>query len=231
LPATDLEASMRKYAVLAVLVLTVSTTAFAQGRDDDWRNRRAYDNTPNPDAVELTVFAGYRWGGTVFASDAFLFNEELQVEPSPSIGADIAIPLGRSGMKLDLMASHQSSQLETGGGLFDPANNVADFDVTYFHGGLQIPFGQSRTATPYAVFGVGMANLDPQIAGLSDETRLSLSGGLGVKVPLSRSLSLRLEGRGFYTALEDNTDCAICDYFVDENFYQGEVNAGLSISF
>ena len=224
---------MRKAAVLTVLLLSITTGALAQdrGRDDDWRRRRAYDDTPNPDAVELTVFAGYRWGGTVFASDAFAFNDELQVEASPSFGADLAIPLGRSGMKLDLFASHQSSQLETGGGLFDPDNDIADFDVTYFHAGLQIPFAQSRNAVPYAVFGAGVANLDPQIAGLSDETRFSLSGGLGVKVPLSRALSLRLEGRGYYTALEDDTDCAICDYFVDENFYQGEVSAGLSIHF
>ena len=222
---------MRKYAVLAVLLVSISTAALAQDRDDDWRRRRAYDDTPNPDAVELTVFGGYRWGGTVFASDAFLFSEELQVESSPSIGADIAIPLGRNGMKLVIMASHQSSQLETGGGLFDPDADIADFDVTYFHGGLQIPFASSRNATPYAVFGAGIANLDPQIPGLSDETRFSLSGGIGVKVPFNRALSLRLEGRGFYTALEDETDCTICDYFVDENFYQGEVSAGLSISF
>ena len=224
---------MRKLAVLALLIVTLAPAALAQDRerDDDWRRRRAYDDSPNPDAVELTVFAGYRWGGTVFATDSFLFNDELQVEASPSFGADIAIPLGNSGMKLALSGSHQSSQLETGGGLFDPDEDIADFDVTYFHAGLQIPFARSRNATPYAVFGAGVANLDPQIPGLSDETRFSMMGGIGVKVPFNRALSLRLEGRGFYTALEDETDCAICDYFVDENFYQGEVSAGLAISF
>lgn len=222
---------MRKLAVLTLFVLSITTTAFAQDRDDDWRRRRAYDDSPNPDAVELSVFAGYRWGGTVFATSSLFFEDELQVEASPSFGADIAIPLGNSGMKLALMGSHQSSQLEVGGGLFDPDDDVADFDVTYFHAGLQIPFARSRNATPYAIVGAGVANLDPQIAGLSDETRFSLMGGIGVKVPFNRALSLRLEGKGFYTALEDETDCAICDYFVDENFYQGEVSAGLAISF
>lgn len=222
---------MRKFAVLVILLLTIAPSLLAQGRDDDWRRRRAYDDAPNPDAVELTVFGGFRWGGTVFASDAFLFNDELQVEASPSFGADLAIPIGNSGMKLTLMGSHQSSQLEQGGGLFDPDADIADFDVTYFHAGLQFPFARSRNIVPYAVVGAGVANLDPQIPGLSDETRFSLSGGIGVKVPLSRALSLRLEGRGYYTALEDETDCAICDYFVDENFYQGEVTGGLSISF
>lgn len=221
---------MRKLAVLAVLVLTATTLA-AQGRDDDWRRRRAYDDTPRRDAVELSVFAGYRWGGTVFADNAFIFNQDLRVESSPSFGADLAIPIGNRGFKLVVMGSHQSSQLETGSGLFEPDDEIADFDVTYFHGGLQIPFAQSRNAMPYVIVSAGIANLDPQIRGLSDETRFSASAGVGVKVPMSRALSLRLEGRGFYTALEDNTDCAFCDYFIDQNFYQGEVSAGLSLSF
>jgi hypothetical protein len=221
---------MRRYAVLMALLLT-STTLLAQGRDEDWRRRRAYDDTPRPDAVELSVFAGYRWGGVVFADNGFVFNEDLQVESSPSFGADLAIPIGSSGLKLTLMASHQASELGTGRGLFEPDNDIADFDVTYFHGGVQIPFARSRNAVPYALVSAGVANLDPQIPGLSDETRFSASAGIGVKVPLSRALSLRLEGRGFYTALEDNTDCSFCDYFIDQNFYQGEVNAGLSISF
>ena len=224
---------MRRYAVLMVLLLASTTAVFAQdrGRDEEWRRRRAYDDTPRLDAVELSVFAGYRWGGTVFADNSFVFREDLQVEASPSFGADIAIPIGRSGLKLTLMASRQSSELGTGGGLFEPDNDVADFDVTYFHGGVQIPFARSRNAVPYALVSAGIANLDPQIPGLSDETRFSASAGVGVKVPLGRALSLRFEGRGFYTSLEDNTDCSFCDYFIDQNFYQGEVNAGLSISF
>lgn len=224
---------MRKLAVLAVILLLTTTTVAAQsrGRDDDWRRRRAYDDTPRLDAVELSLFAGYRWGGVVFSDEAFIFNEDVQVESSPSFGADLAIPIGNNGMKLTVMASRQSSQLGTGGGLFEPDDEIADIDVTYFHGGVQIPFAVSRNAVPYALFSAGIANLDPQIRGLSDETRFSASAGLGVKVPMSRALSLRLEGRGFYTALEDDTDCAFCDYFIDQNFYQGEVNAALSISF
>lgn len=224
---------MRKYALFTILLLLIPTTLVAQdrGRDDDWRRRRAYDDSPRLDAVELSVFAGYRWGGTVFADTGVIFGEDLQVESSPSFGADLAIPIGNNGVKLTLMASHQSSELGIGGGLFEPDDEIADFDVTYFHGGVQFPFAVSRNAVPYALVSAGIANLDPQIPGLSDETRFSASAGIGVKVPLNRALSLRLEGRGFYTALEDNTDCAFCDYFIDQNFYQGEVNAGLSISF
>ena len=224
---------MRKYALLAVLLLTVPTTLFAQdrGRDDDWRRRRAYDDSPRRDAFELTPFIGYRWGGTVFSSDAFGFGDELQVAASPNFGGDLAIPLGGSGLKLTLMASHQASELQTERGLFEPGSELGDFDVTYFHGGLQIPFGSSRNAVPYGLFSAGIARLDPQLRGSTAETRFSASGGVGVKLPMSRNAAIRLEGRGYYTSLEQASDCGFCDFFVDENFYQAEVNVGFTFSF
>jgi hypothetical protein len=225
---------MRKAALL-LLLLTTTTTLFAQD-DDDWRRRRGRDDeyrrdTPRDSAFELTPFIGYRWGGTIFANQTFIFGQDVDVEPSANFGANFAIPIGDSGLKLELMANHQSSQLETGGGLFEPDNDVADIDVTYLHGGLQIPFARSRNATPYVIVSAGLANLDPQIRGVSAEQRFSASAGIGVKVPMSRALSFRFEGRGYYTSLESADDCTFCDYFYNEDFYQGEVNAGLVFSF
>ena len=48
---------------------------------------------------------------------------------------------------------------------------------------------------------------------------------------MSRALSFRFEGRGYFTSLEEEDDCTICDYYYNEDFYQGEVNAGLVFSF
>ena len=86
-------------------------------------------------------------------------------------------------------------------------------------------------ATPYAVVSGGLATFDPKVSGVSTENRFSASAGLGVKVPMSRNLSVRLEGRGYYAALEDQSDCTFCDYFYNEDFFQGEVNLGLTFSF
>ena len=223
---------MRKLSFLLVLLLA-TTSVFAQ--DDDWRRRRGdrrdYRDTPRDAAFELTPFIGFRWGGTIFASQTFLFNEDVDVEPSANFGASVGIPLGDTGFKLELMANHQSSELQADGGLFEPELEVADIDVTYLHGGLQIPFARSRNASPYVIVSAGLANLDPQIRGVSAEQRFSASAGIGVKVPMSRALSFRFEGRGYYTSLEENDDCTICDYFYNEDFYQGEVNAGLVFSF
>jgi hypothetical protein len=229
---------MRKLAVILLLLL-VPTTVFAQqddDEDDDWRrdrdrDRRVYRDSPSDTAFELSPFVGYRWGGTIFARQAFVFNEDVTVAPSANLGVNFAIPLGDTGMKLELMANRQSSSLETEGGLFEPENRVADIDVTYLHGGLQIPFARSRNATPYFVVSAGIANLDPQLSGVSAENRFSASAGVGVKVPMNRALSIKIEGRGYYAALEDSSDCSFCDYFYNEDFYQGEVNLGLIFSF
>jgi hypothetical protein len=219
--------------VLLFLTLTLTTSLLAQDRDDDWRRRRPREDryTPTRNAFELTPVIGYRWGGTIFANQTFIFGEDVDVEPSASAGINFALPLGDTGLKLELMANRQSSTLETGNGLFEPDSDIADIDVTYLHAGLQIPFARSRNATPYAIVSAGLANLDPQIRGVDAEQRFSASAGIGVKVPMSRILSLRLEGRGYYTSLESADDCTICDYFYNEDFYQGEVNAGLVISF
>ncbi|HEV3485072.1 MAG TPA: outer membrane beta-barrel protein, partial [Vicinamibacterales bacterium] len=213
---------MRKYAFLLFFLLLLPTTVFAQ-RDDDWRRRRY---TPREDTFEITPFVGYRWGGTIFADQTFIFGQDVQVEPSANVGINLGIPIGDSGMKLELMANRQSSQLETEEGLFEPDDEIADIDVTYLHGGLQFPFARGRNATPYLIVSAGVANLDPQLAGISSETRFSASAGIGVKAPISRNVSFRFEGRGYYTALEEDDDCAFCEYFYNRDFYQGEVNAG-----
>ncbi|HUP60049.1 MAG TPA: outer membrane beta-barrel protein [Thermoanaerobaculia bacterium] len=220
---------MRKFSLLLLFLLLLPTTVFAQrDRDDDWRRRRPVvrENT-----FELTPFIGYRWGGTIFADQTFIFGQDVQVEPSANIGISLGVPLGDSGMKLELLADRQASQLETGGGLFEPEDRVADIDVTYLHAGLQIPFARSRNVTPYVVVSAGLANLDPQISGVSAENRFSASAGLGVKAPIGRNLSFKFEGRGFYTALEENDDCFICDNYYNQDFYQGEVSLGLVFSF
>jgi hypothetical protein len=226
---------MRKLvSLLFLLLLSTSLLAQDRDRDDDWRRgRRDYRDAPRDSAFELTPFVGYRWGGTIFESETFLFNRDVDVASSANLGVSLGIPLGDTGMKLELMADHQSSQLETEGGLFEPNNQVADIDITYLHAGLQFPFARSRNATPYAIVSAGLANVDPQITGVSAENRFSASAGIGVKVPMSRALSLKVEGRGFFTALENNNNdnCSFCDNFNDKNFYQGEVNLGLTFSF
>jgi len=230
---------------LLLLILLFPMTLLAQ---DDWRDRKPrdpgdndrdrhererYESYRRDNSVELTPFGGYTWGGTIFARDSRLFRVDADVAPNPNLGISVGIPLGDNGMKLEFMATRQMSELETGSGLFGPSNELADIDVTYIHAGLQFPFAANRTATPFVVVSAGLANVDPDLAGVQAENRFSASAGVGVKVPLNRNLGLRLEGRGFFTALQNNNNdnCAFCDSFEDRNFYQGQVNLGLIFSF
>lgn len=229
---------MRRLSFLLLLLL-VPTALFAQtDSDDDWRRGRGdrdrdrrYRDTPRDTAFELTPNAGFRWGGTIFADSAFFLTRDVDVASSPSFGLSLGVPLGDTGMKLELMANRQSSELQTDSGLFEPDSGVADVDVSYLHAGLQFPFARSRNVSPYAVVSAGLANIDPQVTGIRAENRFSASGGIGVKVPVNRAVSLRFEGRGYYTALEDDNDCSFCEYFYNRDFYQGEVNVGLTFSF
>ena len=234
---------MRTKLGLLLLIFLFPMTMLAQ---EDWRDRtprqtgdderdreerERYRNYRRDNTVDLTPFAGYTWGGTIFERESNLFRTDADVASNPNVGISLGIPVGDNGMKLELLATRQSSELEAGGGLFDPGATLADIDVTYLHAGVLFPFAPNRTATPFVVVSAGIANVDPDVAGVQAENRFSMSAGVGVKVPINRNLGFRVEGRGFFTALEDDNDCSFCDNFEDRNFYQGQVNFGLIFSF
>lgn len=224
---------MRKLVFLVVLVL-IPASLFAQ---DDWRNRRTYPRDRYDranlleDKFEITPFVGYAWGGTIYADQTNLFNQDVDVASSADFGASFAIPL-REGFKIELLADRQNTHLETGGGaLFEPNNTVANFDITYYHAGLQIPFGVSRNVKPFVIVSAGVANLDPRINGVASSTRFSASAGIGVKVPINPQAGFRADIRGFYTSLGNDTACRSCLYGYNNYLSQGQANVGFYFAF
>jgi len=224
---------MRKAVLLLILTL-VPVSLFAQS-DPDWRNRRAsrdrYDYNRLDNKTELTFFGGYRYGGTLYA-DTSGFNEDVKVESGGSYGLSFAIPLG-SALKLELSVDRQDTHLTSGGGfVFTSDERLADFHGTYYQAGLQIPFAVSRSAVPYFVIAAGVANLKPDVEGVSSANRFAASAGVGVKIPISPNAGLRVEARGLYSSLSDYNDCSRCfqDYG-QRDLYQGETNFGLYFSF
>ncbi|MGZ8867476.1 MAG: hypothetical protein ACXW2P_03960 [Thermoanaerobaculia bacterium] len=225
---------MRKLAV--VLLLLLPSSVFAQnidrGRDENWRDRRFAYSTPSWNLFELTPFGGYRWGGTLYADSTDLFGFDTKVAGAGNVGLNFGIPIGGSPMKFELMVNQQQSHLTGRGGLFESEIPIADFDVTYYHGGLQIPIGDPEAgAVPFLVFSAGITNLRPDIAGVSAENRFSASAGLGVKIPFNRNVGLRIEGRGYFTSLDGDDECYRCDDSYGDTLTQGETNIGLVISF
>jgi Outer membrane protein beta-barrel domain len=224
---------MRKVCLLLIL-LVVPSAVFAQ----DWRDGGARDRYnrryPSDNRFELTPFGGYRWGGTLFADTTTLFNRDVDAESSGDFGLNFGIPIGYSNMKLELMVNHQATHLTTGSAIFEPNNRLADFDVTYYHAGLMIPFAESRNVTPFVVLSAGVGNLDPKVSGATSSNRFSGSAGVGVKVPVNDNFGVRVETRGYFTSLGGNNgnDCRQCSGNNNgHDFYQGEVNVGFVISF
>ena len=223
-------------ALLFLLLLIVPLVVSAQSnidRDrDDWREGRRHRYTAFDDRVELTPFGGYRWGGTIFADRSNLFGEDVDIAPNGDYGVNLGIPVGFNRVKLELMVNRQDTGLQIGGGLFTPDERLADMHITYWHAGLQIPIAESYAASPFIVLSAGVANLRPDVQGVSADNRFSASAGVGVKVPLNRNLGLRVEGRGYFTSLgDDENRCNRCSSTYNHDLYQGEANVGLVISF
>jgi hypothetical protein len=222
---------MRRLCLL-LLLLVVPSAVFAQDwREGDRGRRDRYNRRYRDNRFELTPFGGYRWGGTLFADTVDLFDRDVDSASNPDFGLNFGIPLGYSNMKLELMVNRQTTHLTTGSGIFQPNDRIADFDVTYYHAGLMIPFSESRNATPFFVVSAGVGNLDPRVGGASASNRFSASAGVGVKVPVSDNFGVRIDGRGYFTSLGGNdNNCGRCNDN-GHDFYQGEVNLGFVISF
>ena len=217
---------MRKLLFVFLLVLLPASSLFAQ----DWRGRR-YERYRD-DQVDLTPFVGYRYGGTIYANQTQIFNQDVAVASAPNFGVNFAIPIN-NGWKIEFLVDRQNTQFSGGGGgLFAPNDNLGNFDITYFQGGLLIPFAQSRTATPYFTVDAGVANLDPRVSGATSSTRFSAGAGIGVKIPINRNIGIKLEERGFFTSLTNSSDnCRSCFYTYNHDLYQGETNLGVFFRF
>jgi len=220
---------MRK-SLLMMLLLLVPASLFAQ--NEPWRNRPSRYGAYADNYFELTPFLGYRYGGTIYANQTALFNQDVNVDGAANFGASFAIPIS-NGWKVELFVDRQNTQFTNGsGGLFAPNTRLGDFDITYFQGGLQIPFAVSRSATPYFSVSAGVANLDPRISGATSSTRFSAGAAIGVKVPINRNMGVKLEERGFFTSLSNYGDnCGSCYYSYNHDLYQGETNFGVFFRF
>jgi opacity protein-like surface antigen len=105
------------------------------------------------------------------------------------------------GSQYELFYSREATDLRGNAGV--PRTNVT---VEYFHLGGTLLLDDEPKIKPYIVGGLGVARFTPGAQGNTD-TRFSASLGLGLRWPVTRHFSVRLEGRGFVTLV--NPDAAI----------------------
>lgn len=117
-----------------------------------------------------------------------------------------------------------------------PSTNVT---VEYLHVGGTVLLDDEPRIKPYMVGGLGIARFTPGEQGSSD-TRFSASLGLGLRWPVTKHFSVRLEGRGFVTLVNPNASifcrsdqtgllCRI--HGSGQTFVQGEFLAGAAFAF
>jgi len=148
--------------------------------------------------VELTPFAGYRFGGG-FEDNTTGAN--LDAAASGSVGLILGVPDTHE-RQYELLYSFQRTELKGGGISGDVAPFGLDIHYLQIGGTYQLSAEKVR---PFLSGGLGMTLFAPDKPGLSSKVYFSLSLGGGVRIPLSNRVGLRFEGRGYLTILPENT--------------------------
>jgi opacity protein-like surface antigen len=147
---------------------------------------------------EIAPLAGYRFGGQLKDSSV---DENRDIQAHSSFG--LALNLAKTpDTQWELTYSRESTSVEALSGAAAPGS--VDLTVDYLQVGGTYFFSEEghEGADPYVVGGLGVTHFNPTGAGLEDRYEPSLNVGLGLRVPLTPKVALRLEGRGYVTFVD-----------------------------
>ena len=188
---------------------------------------------------EIAGFGGwsvggeFKWqnGGAIVNGEATSTGSRIGLDDHSSfaVAADLR---ANDSSAYELFFSREATQLKA----FETGTDVT---VSYLHLGGTLNLDESdRPLKPYAIGGLGITRLQPGEDGNS-RTRFSGSLGLGLRYAATQHLSLRLEGRGFVTLM--NNDSVFCKsdqsglicrvHGNGTTFIQGEFLAGVAFAF
>jgi hypothetical protein len=187
--------------------------------------------------VEITPFAGYRFGGSFAlgtgAGDALA--GELEVADAASFGVSVSVKVAEDG-ELEALFARQDTRLSAAG--FFTSQPLFDLALeTYQLGGNYLFRDEDARVRPYIGVGLGLTRLIPEASGRESETRFAASFAAGAKAYLGAHIGFRVEVRGFFTVLESGSD-VFCDSFSGcfvrtsgSELSQAEVRGGLILRF
>lgn len=220
--------------LLLVLVVSTPTEALAQ------RGSR--------NSVELTPFVGFRFGNSLDVNAPMLLNPtaavsgNVKLKDSISYGFVVDVPLNEH-IAIEALYTYRKNDISVRSSA--PEHVVGEGSAKYIHGGLLFTLNpHSRSAMWFlvATLGVGIFGTEQLVAaplteGVDSQSMFSFGFGAGVKVPLSDSIRLRGEFRGFSTRTDLTTLGWICGYYtcsqvrVNQYFWEGELRVGLEFGF
>lgn len=180
---------------------------------------------------EVTVSGGYRFGG-----EPELKNPEQSVGIADHTALAVALDIARDDhSQYELFYSQQATRLKHGTSI-----GPMPLKIEYLQIGGTLISRRPGWLTPYMVGMAGVSRMTPEASGTDASTNLSISLGGGVRTPLNRHLSLRLEARGHMTFVDTTANffCAsgpggsACQVLAKgSSVLQFELLAGVAFSF
>ena len=179
---------------------------------------------------QLVPQVGYRAGGSLEDSQT---GDDRNLDEAGSLGAAVEWRVRNEDRWWQLWYSRQGSAVTL------PDGGV-DVDVEYLHIGGTAPISDEGRFTSFISGGLGATRLSPSGAGLDDATKFSASLGLGLSMPVSERVSLRLEARGYLTFVDSDTAIFCRSDFGDgacrivatgSTLFQAELNVGIAFGF
>jgi opacity protein-like surface antigen len=184
---------------------------------------------------EVTPFISFRGGGN-FDLDGSPNATDVDLDDHGAFGLAVNLfPGGDKTESYELFYSRQQTNVAK-------SSPLAPFDlnVEYLHLGGTLNLNDELPVRPYIVGGLGLTRFSPRTGNGGDDSRFSLSLGAGLKLPVTKRFSVRLEGRGFLTLVNSDsaflcvsdTSGGTCAIRVKgESFIQYELLAGAAFAF
>jgi opacity protein-like surface antigen len=184
--------------------------------------------------VQVTPFAGYRFGGEFEDKDS---GETFELDDDSSYGLSINFPYTDL-TEWEIYYSQQSTSVDAAG--FSVTDNRFDLDIDYLQIGGTYLFEETPAAVPYFVATVGITRIDPDLEDTSSDSFFSFGVGGGWKFFPASRVGLRLDGRFLGTFIDSDSKifcqsdetgggCAVA--LKGDLLYQFEIQAGLVVRF
>lgn len=139
-------------------------------------------------SFEITLLGGMRMGGEFQDS---VTHETRWLDAGPSFGLALGFPL-EPDRTLEVVWTHEEGQVA---GTSDGGAPVGlDLDNIGIGGTYEWSQGKVR---PFVSGTLGMMIVSPELVGAGRDAFFTMSLGGGVKIPVSRTIAIRFEGRGF----------------------------------
>ncbi len=180
---------------------------------------------------QAALHGGYRTGGSLEDVDT---GDDADFEDGSSFALALELRFAQGDDRYyQLWYSRQGTDVTDG-------LEKHDVDIEYLHIGGTLPFGGYEHAQPYFAAGLGATRFSSSSPGADDRTHFSGSMAFGLEVPLAKNAAIRLEARGYLTAVDtdnaffcrsDNGD-GVCRIVASgSTIFQAEALAGIAVRF